>query len=316
VFALMSLSSPGSALRFAYAQELDEFVYLPFIAANVPETTSTPTQTATAGPSSTPTDTATAGPSPTATDTATAGPSPTATETSTPTDTATAGPSPTATETSTPTDTATAGPSPTATDTPTETSTPTEANTPTETSTPTETNTPTETATETSTPTETATATLEPLPEIQNGDFESGPGAGWTETSSSDFSTFIYNVSEISFINARSGDWLAWLAGANDEMSEISQSITLPSGRAPNLLYYYQVRSQEADCGDDVFEVRVDGTAVDTMNLCANVNSWTSGSMDLSTYAGQTITISFYVSTNGTQTSSLFLDDVSLAEQN
>jgi hypothetical protein len=239
-------------------------------------------------------------PSPTFTNT----PSPTATSTSTNT------PTPTATSTQTPTNTSTA--------TSTSTSTPTATSTPTPTEIPGKlayapimarsvppTPTPTPTAPVTSTPTPTST----PVPAICNGDFEQGRTC-WLEVSTNGFNLVTNNFEGI--INAHSGSWGAWLGGYYYETSAIYQQITVPTG-SPRLSYWYWIGSTDF-CGYDVGGVVINEDAVDGYWLCSSTNTggWVQRTIDLSTYAGQSVTLYFLADTDGTFNSSLFIDDVQI----
>jgi photosystem II stability/assembly factor-like uncharacterized protein len=218
--------------------------------------------------------------------------------TPTPTATATRTVGPTPTSTPTPTQTPTAGA--TATATPSSTPTPT----------PTATQTPTATPTATSTPTPTPTTTP---PVIANGDFELGSNGEWTELSSNDYLPLIVTVPLP--VTPHSGEWIAWLGGLDNEISIISQTVTLPATGPVYLRYYYQIASEEtAVCDADLAGVLVDSTVVWQTGLCEATLTpdWTAGAIDISSYAGQVVSIQFRVETDWVLPSSLFLDDVAL----
>lgn len=280
----------------------------------VEEDGGTATPTATATQSSTPTQTATATQSatPTATRTATATTTPTGTVTSSPTPTAT--PSPWATASSTPTATATTltatAPSPTQA-----------ANflpavlfqftpTPTATATSTPTNTATPTATATATVTASPTATLPPIDELQNGNFEQGPNGAWTEGSPPGVSI----ITSDKPVSAHSGAWIAWLGGIYDDSSGIFQVVTVPSDR-PYLKYWHWIASQDF-CGYDVAGVALgEDIIVDAFWLCdaADTNGWRMRTLDLRDYAGQSVELMFVSGTDNSLNSNWFVDDISFA---
>jgi hypothetical protein len=155
-----------------------------------------------------------------------------------------------------------------------------------------------------------------PLPPIQNGDFEQGDNGDWTVYSSADYSV-IQEEYLPPWLDPHSGSWLAWMGGVPDEDSRISQGITLPSGGPVYLRYYYQVdSSDQVSCTRDWMVFLVGTTQLASMGLCeaANTLSWTPGTVDLSVYAGQAITVTFQVTTSLIgEGSSFFIDDVSLA---
>jgi serine protease len=145
---------------------------------------------------------------------------------------------------------------------------------------------------------------------IVNGTFEST--TGWTETSSN--SLLIVGAAPNS-MPAHGGSRLAWLAGADNETSTIQQQISVPAG-APTLTFWYQVRTVEAFCAAsiDSAAVKINGTAVWTQNLCtANATTaWQQATLSLSAYAGQSVALQFYAKTDFSDSSSFFVDDVSI----
>lgn len=152
-----------------------------------------------------------------------------------------------------------------------------------------------------------------PLPEIQNGDFEAGLNGDWTVYS---YAGYYIIQEENLLIPPRSGNWLAWLGGLADEDCSISQSVSLPAGGPAYLRYYYQVDSTAASCDQDWMRFQVGAAELASLALCesANTPSWTAGAVDLSAYTGQTITITFQVTTDPAgEGSSFFIDDVSLS---
>lgn len=230
-------------------------------------------------------------------------PTKTPTPTSTPTSTPTRAPTSTSTPTKTPTGTLTPiAPTMTPTKTPTSTSTPTGTLTPMA---------PTPTATPGSPG---AHAAYLPVvlrgPEILNGDFEAGPVA-WQEESSQGWELIYHKDSLITL--PHSGDWAAWLGGEHDEVSILSQQVTIPAA-SPVLVFYHWIGSDDV-CGYDFAGVFVDGDLVKAYDLCkgTSIGDWQRQVVDLSSYAGRKVSIEFTVETDSSQNSNWFLDDVSLA---
>lgn len=301
----------------------------------------TPSPTNTATPSATPTATntatATATLGPTATATATASATPTmATATSTAMNDPTATPEPTLTPTNTPT--ATATPTATPGEPPSPTPTATSQTTPTATATVTVAPTATATAT-TAAPTATATAaptvapgspliylphvayglaptpspTPPPMIALRNGDFEQGANGVWREFSFQGFNLIGEEdgLLEPAGIPAHSGEWAVWLGGADDETAYIEQQVTVPPDR-PILRYYHWITSPDA-CGNDFGGVVLNtSSVVDTYDLCIPTvtNGWEAHTVDLRAFAGQTVTLQIRLETNGSEPSSIFVDDV------
>lgn len=184
------------------------------------------------------------------------------------------------------------------------------------------------TATPTRTPRPTRTPTVTPTPstgacqeKVVNGGFEAGP-TGWNQSSTGGYPLICSTTSCGVTLIPRSGSWLAWLGGADNETSVLSQAnITLPIGQKATLRYWYRLESNDV-CGYDYGYVQVQMGAtrktLKTYRLCAsrNTNGWGQGSIKLDAYAGKTIRLIFRVQTDSSLVSSFFVDDVSLLAGN
>ena len=193
--------------------------------------------------------------------------------------------------------------------------------------TPTRTPTPTSTATATATPTNTplATATATPvIPTLQNANFDQGHVA-WTEDSTTFPGALIVQQGDGGAPVAHSGTWLAWMGGADNETSDLHQSITIPNNAGPTYLYfYYQMSSDETNCSSstpsDAFYLYINGDFGGGYVVCQNYNTgadWTllGFPFDLSAYAGQTMELHLYQINDGSLTSSMYLDTLSFSDQ-
>ncbi len=190
------------------------------------------------------------------------------------------------------------------------------------TSTPTPTRTPNPTATPTATSTATPTATSQVFPVLQNADFEQGHVA-WTEASNFFAGALIVQQGDGGAPAAQSGTWLAWLGGADNETSDLSQSITIPTGAGPTYLhFYYQMASDETNCNvqtpSDVAYLYINNNYMTGFIVCNAYNTgavWTDFSFnaDLSGFAGQTVTLHIKVITDGALTSSVYFDTLSFS---
>ncbi len=140
-----------------------------------------------------------------------------------------------------------------------------------------------------------------------NPGFESG-ATGWTEFSSNGF-TLITN-SGLPVV-PHGGSWLAWLGGASNETSYVQQQITVPTSNT-YLSYWHWIDSADL-CNYDFAYVKVNGTSVHTYNLCSSTNTggWVQKTVNLASYSGQTVMVRVEVTTDGSLTSNLFLDDFS-----
>jgi hypothetical protein len=161
------------------------------------------------------------------------------------------------------------------------------------------------------------------IPEIPcigliNCDFESGSGVGWTEYSSHGY-PIIYDCSDpliCNDVHAHSGNWLAWLGGEVSEISYIQQQQVAITSNAPYLVYWQWIDSPDI-CGydHDYVEVLINGVRVDKYDLCIGTSTleWVPHNLNLSTYAGQSITLQIRSTTDANgYYSNLYIDDVSL----
>jgi hypothetical protein len=168
------------------------------------------------------------------------------------------------------------------------------------------------------TPTPIATPYLPPPPtpssapitgNMQNANFDTGPHVGWTEYSSQGYPVVMPGPKGF---NARSGQYLAWLGGAHNDISTISQALTVPVSH-PYLSLYLMASSQEDLCHYDRAAIYVNEYHVASIGLCKsqNFHSWLKNQIDLTDFAGQTITLKIKVETDDSLLSSLFVDDLS-----
>ena len=139
--------------------------------------------------------------------------------------------------------------------------------------------------------------------------FEDG-GVGWSEYSRLGRRVITDDLPD--GITARSGEWVAWLAGDNAELSYVQQSAAV-SPASPYLAYWHWIDSVDY-CYYDFGGVTVNGVdRVEEYDLCSakNTGGWVRRVVDLSSYAGQSITFRIWAETDWSLRSSLFIDDVS-----
>lgn len=198
--------------------------------------------------------------------------------------------------------------------------------TPTPCATPTPTITPTPVTTASLTPTVTPTPTSTPVPPtpepgicyelIRNGDFEEEPSA-WTQSSSQGFELICTKASCGEGMQPYSGDGVAWLGGGNSERSRLSQSFTLPADQPATLNYWYWIESEDY-CNHDYgyIQIYTDDLVLTAKrySLCneTRTGGWVPESINLNDFAGKRVRLEFYVATDMTKMSNMFLDDISL----
>lgn len=237
---------------------------------------------------------------------------PTVTATPTFTPTLITTPTGTATFTATVIATVTVTPTATATFTPTTTLTPTAISTVTATPTLTATLTPTPTLATTKAPS--SVSVFLPLVmrqefiTLRNGDFEAGTRI-WQETSSRS-QQLILQREKLEGMQPHGGEWAAWLGGKRDELSILSQDVSV-SGERPILAYWYAIVAP-ADCGRDIATITVDNEILEQFSLCVpNRRDWVRRTFDLSDYKDKVVTLQFQVQTMPDHPpSTLLVDDV------
>lgn len=164
-------------------------------------------------------------------------------------------------------------------------------------------------------PVERATARAVPtacVEMVQNGGFESGSGVGWQEYSLQDHEL-------VSQYNPRSGEWGAFLGGVNEVDDRLSQAVTLPEGASLTLTVWWSLATDEQPYERyDTLTLslhRPDGSllaTLTTMDNTAEENIWEKLTFDLTSYAGQNLTIRFAASTDLSDASDFYLDDITL----
>lgn len=151
----------------------------------------------------------------------------------------------------------------------------------------------------TSTRTPSPTATHVPVTLLPNGGFEQGATV-WQPTSGLD-ELIIQNPPAP--IVPHSGSWLAQTPARGQVAALDAIDVLIPAG-TPYLSYWIWIRSEEATCGEDeggvgVFPQGGPSEAVDEFDLCAatQTDGWVKHTVNLSAYAGETVTIEFLAAT-------------------
>jgi serine protease len=167
----------------------------------------------------------------------------------------------------------------------------------------------------------------DPLPVIglANPGFEDGI-FGWQIATSNGFKQ-IYSatdpewVADLSnpLISPQSGSRAVWFRSCVgvDEDGAVSQLVRVPAGQ-PRLTYYSMIRSREGVCdfNRDAAVVRIDTAAVESRPLCTvtstdlNAPTWEKRTIDVSTYAGQTVLLTFEFQADFEQSSEWLIDSI------
>ncbi|HVU91859.1 MAG TPA: hypothetical protein VHC23_06475 [Jatrophihabitans sp.] len=140
---------------------------------------------------------------------------------------------------------------------------------------------------------------------LTNPGFESG-STGWTQTS---------GVINTDGAHSRTGSGYAWLDGYGSTHTDtLSQSVTIPAGCTATLTYYLSVSTQETTTSTayDKLTLSVNGTTKQTFSNLSK-GSYAQRSVDLSAYAGQTVTIKWTGSEDSSLATSFLIDDTALS---
>ncbi|MFG2425625.1 hydrolase [Streptomyces sp. NPDC048448] len=147
---------------------------------------------------------------------------------------------------------------------------------------------------------------------LANPGFESGTGS-WTATSGV--------ITNSSGEAARTGSYKAWMDGYGSARTDtLAQTVTIPSGCAATLNFYLHVDTAETTTSTayDTLKAQVlnsGGTVLSTLATYSNLNAasgYTLRGLNLSAYAGQTVTVKFTGTEGSMLQTSFVLDDTAL----
>ncbi len=147
-----------------------------------------------------------------------------------------------------------------------------------------------------------------PGEKVGNGGFESGT-APWTATAG----VISANGSGES---AHSGTHFAWLDGyGTTHTDSVSQSITIPAGCHATLSYWLHIDTAETTTTVqyDKLTIKVGSTTVGTYSNLNKNTGYTQHTVDLSAFAGQTVTLNFSGTEDSSLQTSFVVDDVSVS---
>ncbi|GAB3664131.1 M4 family metallopeptidase [Nocardioides korecus] len=164
------------------------------------------------------------------------------------------------------------------------------------------------------TPTETCGTTTPPPTSgnlVLNPGFESG-ATGWTQTSGV--------ITNATGATPHAGSYYAWLDGYGAAHTDsVAQSVTIPAASTATLGFYLRIASDETTTSTayDTLKVQVtpSGGATTTLATYSNLNKGTgyvARSVNLSAYAGKTVTVKFLGVEDSSAATSFLLDDVSV----
>ena len=141
---------------------------------------------------------------------------------------------------------------------------------------------------------------------VTNGGFESGTSP-WTTTSG------VVSANG-SGETAHSGSHFAWLNGYGTTHTDTaSQSITIPSGCHASLSLYLHIDTSEtSSTAYDKLTVKIGSTTLATYSNANAASGYANKTFDVSSFAGQAVTLSFSGTEDSSLQTSFVLDDVAV----
>ncbi|PYC66575.1 peptidase M4 [Streptomyces tateyamensis] len=141
---------------------------------------------------------------------------------------------------------------------------------------------------------------------LGNAGFETGTAAPWTT------STGV--VDNSSSEAAHSGSWKAWMNGYGSAHTDtVSQTVTIPAGCKATFSFWLHIDTAETgSTAYDKLTVTANGTSLATYSNVNAATGYVQRSFDLSSYAGQTVTLKFTGTEDSSLQTSFVIDDTAL----
>ena len=142
---------------------------------------------------------------------------------------------------------------------------------------------------------------------LGNPGFETGTAAPWTASSGV--------IDSSTGEPARTGSWKAWLDGYGSTHTDtLSQSVSIPAGCRATLSFYLHIDTAETTTGTayDKLTVKAGTTTLATYSNLNKDTGYALRSFDVSSLAGQTVTISFSGVEDSSLQTSFVIDDTAL----
>ncbi|KOV81029.1 zinc metalloprotease [Nocardia sp. NRRL S-836] len=142
---------------------------------------------------------------------------------------------------------------------------------------------------------------------LANPGFESG-SASWTATSG------VIGQHGSNGEPARSGTWSSWLNGyGSSHTDSLTQSVTIPAGCKATLTFYLHIDTSET--GSTVYDklaVTAGSTTLGTFSNVDAASGYVLKTFDVSSFAGQTLTVKFNGTEDASQQTSFVIDDTAV----
>ena len=141
---------------------------------------------------------------------------------------------------------------------------------------------------------------------LGNPGFETGSASPWTASSGV--------VDNSSSEAAHGGSWKAWMDGYGSAHTDtLAQTVSIPAGCKATFSYWLHVDTAETgSTAYDKLTVTVNGTTVATHSNVNAATGYTQKSIDLSAYAGQSVTVKFSAVEDASLQTSFVIDDTAV----
>ncbi len=141
---------------------------------------------------------------------------------------------------------------------------------------------------------------------LGNPGFETGTAAPWTASSGV--------IDNSTGEPAHSGSWKAWLDGYGSAHTDtLSQTVTIPAGCRASLGFWLHVdTAKTSGTADDTLTVQAGSSILATYSNLDAATGYTQRTLDLSGYAGQSVTLKFTGTETGNGQTGFVLDDAAL----
>ena len=145
-----------------------------------------------------------------------------------------------------------------------------------------------------------------PGQKLGNPGFETGTASPWTASSG-----VLDNTTGEA---AHSGSWKAWLNGYGTAHTDtLSQSVTIPAGCSATFSFYLHIDTAETgSTAFDTLTVQAGSTTLATYSNANAASGYTLRSFNLSSFAGQTVTLKFTGTEDSSLQTSFVIDDTAL----
>jgi Zn-dependent metalloprotease len=143
--------------------------------------------------------------------------------------------------------------------------------------------------------------------QLGNPGFETGTAAPWSATAGV--------IDNTASQPAHSGTWKAWLDGYGTTHTDtLSQSVSIPAGCSATLSFYLHIDSAETTTSTqyDKLTVKAGSTTLATYSNLNKASGYSLKSFNVSSFAGQTVTISFTGTEDSSLQTSFVIDDTGL----